>query len=551
MQPGGRIGVVEPPTGYSRPGDPGAASARWRWVQAAIALVVLVAVSSAIALLEGSVLWGRAEMHAPPGTFDAVPGRWLFAAGAVLVPSLVLLCTVLPWTLIVLAREVDQKARTQLELQDTHAMLERAEQMAQVGHWRIRPAGPGPRMEWSDSFFRILGCPPRSFEPSVERLYESHHLDDGAALREAIEHMWETSEPFHLELRVIRRDGDVRTLVTQGVAECDRSGRVSSIFGVVQDVSEARERDAQLREQAERLQVITDGMSDGVVMLDDQRIVRFWNPAAVELFGVAADHALGREFDELVELEDAKAGSTTLDLLPKSDRPDVERVESVDPRGRVRTLEITHDKLLAGAAHKLMMIRDVTRRAETERELQRRARFDELTGLLNRAYFWRRASQELDHARDEGKPLTLLLLDIDHFKAVNDARGHAEGDLALARFARCCDGRFRATDLVGRIGGEEFAVLLVGADAPRATVAAEKLRLAVESMVIDGQTGRFGVTASIGLAEMDLDDAAPIDDAARRADEALYRAKNEGRNRIHVAPLVGRRRAIGGEEARG
>jgi diguanylate cyclase (GGDEF)-like protein len=183
----------------------------------------------------------------------------------------------------------------------------------------------------------------------------------------------------------------------------------------------------------------------------------------------------------------------------------------------------------------VLLVRDVTLRAENERELRRRARFDELTGLVNRGYFWRHAGEEVERARRDGHTLAMLFVDLDHFKEVNDARGHAEGDLALTRFARCCESRFRATDLVGRVGGEEFAVLLFGADTARATASAEKLRAAVEVLEIEGSPGSFRVTASIGVAELDLDLEDPLGDASRRADEALYAAKAAGRNRVRTA----------------
>jgi diguanylate cyclase (GGDEF)-like protein/PAS domain S-box-containing protein len=507
-----------------------------RWVALALGALVVLAGAATVTLLEASVLYGQVGPAARfPG---ARPGGWLFVAGAVLVPALLFSCLFIPWLLLSLNREVEQKLRTQRDLEDARTSLLRAENMAGVGHWRIDYSNKQVRVDWSDSIFRILGHEPQSFLPTPQRIIEAYHPDDRPEVERIHAHALETAEPFQYELRAVRRDGSVRNVVTQGIAERDRDGRVTSLFGVAQDVTDARERDSALQAQAERLRVITDGMSEGVVMLDAEGRVVFWNPAATELFGVSIEYAQGRVFEQLVHLDDADSGSTTLDLVPTSGEVEVVRKESTDPRGNTRTLEMTRDVLEADQpANEILIVRDVTRRAENERELHRRARYDELTGLLNRGYFWRRAREEVEHAREDGRPVTLLILDIDHFKRINDERGHAEGDLALARFARCCSNRFRASDLVGRIGGEEFGVLLVGADDTRGRGAAEKLRMTVEQTPIDGEKGPFRLTVSVGVAAIDVDREEALDEASRRADQALYRAKAEGRNRVCVATL--------------
>lgn len=539
----------EPPrsrSGRDR-GDPGVRAA-WRWSALSIALLMLVAVSAAVTLLEASVLYGRLEVS-PTGP-RLQPGRWLFAAGAVLVPSVLACCTMVPWVLIRLAREAAQKTATQRTLEHAKSLLHRAEEVARMGHWQISHEPDGARVVWSDSIFEMLGHPPQSFEPTPEVVIASYHPDDREQVRSTLTRAMETGEPFEFEARALGRDERARIVKTQGRAERDASGRGATLFGVVRDVTEARARDAIVREHAELFRVITDGVSEAVILLDDARRVVSWNPAAQDLFGVSSDRARGRVFDQVVRLQQLEQGSTTLDLLPAADGADVHRWESVDPRGRRRTVEISEGRLEAGGpARSILLVRDVTKRVETERELRRSARYDELTSLLNRGYFWRRADEEVEKARDADfdRPLTLLLMDIDHFKSVNDERGHPEGDLALARFARCCADRFRSTDLLGRIGGEEFGVLLVGADAVKGRAIAEELRATIEALPIEGQTGRFGLTVSIGVAQVDLDDAAPLDDAGRRADEALYRAKSSGRNRVDLAPHPGGRsvRVIG------
>lgn len=154
---------------------------------------------------------------------------------------------------------------------------------------------------------------------------------------------------------------------------------------------------------------------------------------------------------------------------------------------------------------------------------------DFLTGLANRRRFSSQGEVEFDRARRYGHPLSLVLLDVDHFKQVNDTWGHAFGDRVLCRLAEHCQGESRASDLVIRLGGEEFAILLVETPIAAARNIAERVRLAQISDALEGRE----VTVSLGISEL-LPDDRGIEDLLQRADAAMYRAKDAGRNRIEL-----------------
>jgi diguanylate cyclase (GGDEF)-like protein len=166
-------------------------------------------------------------------------------------------------------------------------------------------------------------------------------------------------------------------------------------------------------------------------------------------------------------------------------------------------------------------------------EVQQLAVTDELTGLHNRRSFFEMAGHEFERARRYGRPLSALMLDIDHFKRVNDTYGHAVGDQVLRALARRCREHLREIDLLGRYGGEEFAVLLPESDANSARNAAERLRRCVAEAPMDTTRGPLAITISLGaaaLTEACPDLAALLD----RADAALYAAKKAGRNRVEI-----------------
>ncbi len=155
---------------------------------------------------------------------------------------------------------------------------------------------------------------------------------------------------------------------------------------------------------------------------------------------------------------------------------------------------------------------------------------DSLTGLVNRRHFMDVGNRELQLARRSGRPLSVVMLDLDHFKSVNDTYGHAVGDLVLKRFASIAMATLRTSDVIGRIGGEEFALMLREMSPSEGTLVAEKLRAAVAA---DRSEGLPAFTVSIGISAVDAADKS-LDDALRRADKALYAAKGGGRNRIVV-----------------
>lgn len=164
-------------------------------------------------------------------------------------------------------------------------------------------------------------------------------------------------------------------------------------------------------------------------------------------------------------------------------------------------------------------------------EILKLATTDPLTGVANRRHFFERAGEHLATNRRRMAPLSVLAADIDHFKAINDGRGHAGGDAALKRFAETCLAELRPMDLLGRLGGEEFAVLLPDTSVSGAVAVAERLRAAVATLAPDDGGP---MTVSIGVAGV-ATGAETIDPALAAADGALYRAKARGRNRVERA----------------
>lgn len=160
---------------------------------------------------------------------------------------------------------------------------------------------------------------------------------------------------------------------------------------------------------------------------------------------------------------------------------------------------------------------------------------DELTGLRNRRYFDRTMSYEMDRVRRYDRNLSLVMIDVDHFKRINDTYGHDVGDSVLKAVARLLEESVRKSDVASRYGGEEFGLVLPETRAVGAYHVAERVRSSVEAAVIEGMR----ITVSVGVATASPEWSGDVMGLVRAADQALYRAKREGRNRIVVADLEG------------
>jgi diguanylate cyclase (GGDEF)-like protein len=171
------------------------------------------------------------------------------------------------------------------------------------------------------------------------------------------------------------------------------------------------------------------------------------------------------------------------------------------------------------------------RTTEKGEEYKRLASIDALTGVSNRREFMALAKKEVSRLQRHEDQLSVLILDVDYFKRINDTYGHSEGDRVLKIVAQSIAAALREADVLGRIGGEEFAVLLPSTDETAAQVTAERIRSAIEGLRIQIGEQEIQITISIGVTEYQVTESL-IDPAMLRADKALYQAKHGGRNRI-------------------
>jgi diguanylate cyclase (GGDEF)-like protein len=284
------------------------------------------------------------------------------------------------------------------------------------------------------------------------------------------------------------------------------------------------------------LHTALDNISDGVLLLDADLRVQFLNHKLRQYWGISKEQAARHPtYLELIRnAPHAGAHEVAPDKLDEFLASRVEAIRSATPAVRDakiadgRTIRI-HCSITASGGRMLTYcdVTDLIRNAEM---LEKLATVDSMTGLFNRRHFLSLAEGEWSRYQRYQRPLSLLAIDIDHFKSVNDRYGHAVGDEAIVSVANACQQGRRASDIVGRHGGEEFVMLLPETDLAQAMIVAERLRERVAAHILHVHKVQFRLTISIGIAQATVSMSA-VDALLRAADEALYQAKNEGRNR--------------------
>ncbi|MFZ5426093.1 MAG: PAS domain S-box protein [Thermodesulfobacteriota bacterium] len=336
-----------------------------------------------------------------------------------------------------------------------------------------------------------------------------------------------------LEVEGQRKDGSTVWLEMVTCRLFDDQGRPSDIIGVAREITARKRTEEALRAEVKRNQILLETSIHGIHVLDTNGKLVLCSPSFSKMLGYSPEEMAG-------------LGVSDWTIPPQGQEPTPFVADSFlqamffetrfrrkdgsvfDVEIAARSVELDGRILIYNSAL------DITRRKQMEQELERLAYSDALTGLANRRHFMELAELELSRAVRYGNRLSILLMDVDHFKSINDTHGHHVGDLALQKLGGLCREKLRNIDTAGRIGGEEFAVLLPQTGGKEAVLTAERLRKAVakaETPLGEGAFMRF--TVSIGVATLG-GTSEGIDALLERADKALYKAKRDGRNRVRV-----------------
>lgn len=276
-----------------------------------------------------------------------------------------------------------------------------------------------------------------------------------------------------------------------------------------------------------------ESMRDGVLVTDRFDLLVDYNRAAADMIPGLNSAAIGKPLSRVFRPagEEAEAAVVNADPL-RSEMTELEWKRN----GGTFYFQLRSSPVLkrdGQRAGRMIMLIDVTERTLLQEKLRLLATTDSLTGIHNRPYFLEQSRLLLAQSAAEGVPLSIILLDVDHFKNINDHYGHACGDVALQHVAGICTRYLRSGDLFGRYGGEEFVLCLPGTGLAEAGRLADHIREGMEQYPLLIQDGPVSVTASFGVVEAEKGEK-PLEELLSQADHALYTSKRSGRNSVHL-----------------
>jgi len=285
---------------------------------------------------------------------------------------------------------------------------------------------------------------------------------------------------------------------------------------------------------------IVENSIDAVIVADQLGNIVFWNDASEKLFGYSFLEVVGKYVHDILpayNLRD-KADKSFNKFKEKGNGPVIGnslQVRGLKKNGKEVHLQFSPNTIeVDGQLYIFAFLRDISDLITLQEKLRSQAMIDELTGLLNRRSYIERTEIAFSKSIRHKQPLSLMMLDIDYFKKINDKFGHLVGDLTLKAFSNSVAKLIRTEDLLARVGGEEFIIVMENLSIDNALILAERIRSEIDNLLINASGHQIKLTVSIGLASMISDDHS-LELLQHRCNKALYQAKNSGRNRVKLA----------------
>lgn len=355
------------------------------------------------------------------------------------------------------------------------------------------------------------------------------------------------------ETKVLHADKSLHDVTFYKSVILDRNGNVSGLVGVISDITEHKQAEGELQQIKHKMEnalawknAIFNASTVAVLAVTGKRIITEVNPKFLELFGYSLDEVIGKSV-KMIHLDEQAYTYFGNSVYSQTAYHIMVKIEYQFKRkdGTIFWTEISGRAIDQTDLDKgvIWVMINITERKKIENELKNKNRLlihanrvlkkksirDSLTNVYNHQFIVTALEKLLEHANRYNEALTILMVDIDHFKRVNDMYGHQAGDYIITTIVRIIKSSLRKADLIGRYGGEEFLIILPKTDMSSAVVVAERIRQNIENKKY--KIPDLKITASIGLAEYHGEE---ISSLINHADECLYKAKRNGRNRIET-----------------
>ncbi|NDP60953.1 MAG: diguanylate cyclase, partial [Oxalobacteraceae bacterium] len=441
------------------------------------------------------------------------------------------------------SRDISQRKRDELELSTNRAFLQSLIDHLPVIVYSKSMQAPtyGQFVLWNKAAERLTGLSAATvigntnrdlFAPGFAAVYDAHD-------HEIMVRLSSVGIPSH---PVRAQDGTARILRTHSLPVFDAAGKVDFILGISEDITALHAEQLALQASEERLRVTLNSIGDAVITTDMQARVTYLNPVAERMTGWLLGDATGRPLTEVFRIyhrdDDVPLSDPVAQVIATgvaSSTPGSAMLAGPGPGGTRAAIEDMASPIRDAGEVMLgvvLVFHDVSEAHKMAEQMTHLAAHDALTGLLNRREFEHRLEQAVASASRDSQEHTVMYLDLDQFKIVNDTCGHVAGDELLRQLTTLLHAKLRQSDTLARLGGDEFGVLLEQCGTAPALRVAEQLRQTVSDFHFVWLDKSFPIGVSIGLVTFGAGMTTP--DILRMADSACYVAKDKGRNRVHV-----------------
>jgi len=420
----------------------------------------------------------------------------------------------------------------QLESERKQDLLNEAQRLGKLGSWELNLVTG--ELHWSDEIYRMFELDPAQFQATYENFLNVIHSDDRDKVKQAYSQSLQDRQPYDVLHRLLFTDGRIKWVHEHCSSNFDDSGKPLRSVGAVQDVTEQR-----LTEENLRIAAVAFETHEAIMITDeDANIVRV-NQAFEDITGYRSEEILGKNPRILSSGRQDKAFYADLWAQLLSSGTWSGEIWDKRKNGQIYpkwlTITAVNDSF-GNASEYVAIFSDITARKQAEEEIRNLAFYDALTKLPNRRLLLNRFHLALSASERNSRCGALLFLDMDKFKLLNDTLGHDYGDLMLIEVARRAQACVRDLDMVARLGGDEFVVLLEGLSesmeesSKKTAVIAEKLRVALSQPYFlkdheHHSSPSIGVSIYLGSAET-------VEELMKQADMAMYQAKDSGRNTV-------------------
>jgi diguanylate cyclase (GGDEF)-like protein/PAS domain S-box-containing protein len=425
------------------------------------------------------------------------------------------------------------------EVKESRESLTEAQKIAHLGNWNWNIETN--ELRWSEEIYSIFGLEPGKSPVTYEAFMQAVHPEDRELVSGSVAAAVENDVPYNVDHRILQPDGEERVVHEQGIVYRDSTGKPLRMTGTVQDITDRKKTEFELR----KLSMAIDNSINIVFITDIKGLIEYVNPTFEKVTGFTRDEALGKSPKILASGETTEAeyknlwetilrGNTWRGTFKnRSKTGEIFWCSSVVSPIKDDTGEI---------AHFLAIQEDITERMQSEEVIKYMAWHDDLTGLYNRLRFIYLVDEWISKASTKGSNATVIILDIDQFKMINNTYGHGLGDELLVRIAKLIDSTVQESTaaftknaseelIISRLSGDEFAIFIPYLDISESAEVAENLRATVESFSPTEVASHLTISVGMVLYPEHGTNARKL---LSRADASMYRAKEMGRNRCHL-----------------